>query len=238
MTCNRGKANPNALTRYRLFADSAGRCQNPNCLESLFVDTAGKFVNISQVAHIVAASDGGPRSEPRLSEEAKGSWENLILFCANCHIVIDKAEENYPLKVLLDWKRTHREKVEDAFGLGRLQTRFEAFDRLSQYRAQNRTVFDTYGPTTDHRFDPESGVPTVWRRHVLETILPNNRAMLHLMDRNAHLLTTVEEAVVERFRIHVTDFEQRHLNSYPKNGGQRFPSEVDSLFCELRCLSL
>jgi nucleoside phosphorylase len=113
------------------------------------------------------------------------------------------------------------------------RTRSEAFDSLSRYRVQNKVIFDTYGPMTDHRFDPESGIPKLWRRHVLESILPNNRAMLRLIDNNAHLLTVAENIVVERFRIHVADFEQRHLQRSPHGEGQQFPPEVDLLFSEV-----
>ncbi len=234
MGCTRGKANPSNETRCRLYAGSAGFCQNPSCLGSLFIDTSRGFIHISEIAHIIAASDGGARGDGTLSKAARGSWENLILLCANCHLKVDKAEQDYPIQMLLNWKRTHREKIEQAFGIGPLHTRSDAFDRLSYYRDQNRAIFETYGPLTDSRLDPESEVPALWRRHVLETILPNNRAMLHLLERNTHLLTIDEKRVVQQYRIHVLDFEQRHVHGFSAVVGQRFPLEVDHLFCAMK----
>ena len=60
MGCSRGAATPDAHTQRRLFAASAGYCQNPNCANALFVDAAGKSIHIAEMAHVFSASDGGP----------------------------------------------------------------------------------------------------------------------------------------------------------------------------------
>lgn len=233
MVCSRGRATPTIQTRYRLFAASAGRCQKPDCLQSLFVDTASMSVHFAEAAHILAASDSGPRAQANLSVEERGTWENLILLCANCHTIVDKAEADFPDDVLVQWKAEHSNKIEEAFGIGRLESRSEGFDRLRRYISRNRTIFETYGPMTEQRFNPESDSPPLWRKHVADTILPNNRAMLLLMDRNRHLLTATEEVVVEQFRIHVSDFERRHLHNPPQGGGRQLPPEVKFLFGEV-----
>jgi hypothetical protein len=54
------------------------------------------------------------------------------------------------------------------------------------------------------------------------------------MDRNEHLLSSGEQVVVERFRIHVIDLENRHLNHSQACGGQMYPRDVDMLFSEMR----
>lgn len=233
MACRRGSANPTQTVRYRLFADSAGRCQNPDCLAPLFVDTLSIPVHFAEAAHIIAASDGGARTQTNLSRAERGARDNLILLCANCHTTIDKSENDFPVEMLRRWKCSHLKKIEEAFGIGQLNSRLEAFERLGRYRVQNREIFETYGPMSDHRFNPESESPTLWRKHVRETILPNNRAMLQLMDCNRNLMTQSEEIAVERFRIHVQDFEERHLHDPPRGGGQRFPPEVNHLFREV-----
>ena len=68
--CSRGRANPSANTRIRLFANSAGYCQNPACARALFVETAkGDAVHFAEMAHLFAASNVGPRANTNLSEE-------------------------------------------------------------------------------------------------------------------------------------------------------------------------
>ena len=42
MVCSRGAASPDAHTQRRLFASSAGYCQNPGCANELFLDAAGE----------------------------------------------------------------------------------------------------------------------------------------------------------------------------------------------------
>lgn len=58
MACSRGAAAPDAHTQKRLFAASAGYCQNPGCAQLLFSDEAGKSIHIAEMAHVYAASEG------------------------------------------------------------------------------------------------------------------------------------------------------------------------------------
>ena len=61
----------------RLYAESMGRCMNPNCNEELFV----KNNDIIEKAHIISFSETGDNS-----------FENLIVLCPNCHKKYDKAK--------------------------------------------------------------------------------------------------------------------------------------------------
>ena len=95
--------------------------------------------------------------------------------------------------------------------------------------AENRTIFETYGPLGDDRFNPESEVAVVWRRKVLARILPNNRKLLMIIDANRRHLTPAEEAVLERFRQHVDDLEDRHVGGGTAAEGTRFPAGMNEL---------
>jgi len=81
MVCSRGEATPNAHTKLRLFADSAGYCQNPACNRPLFIDAGDKNIHIAEMAHVFAAADDGPRANPILTNAERGRFENLILLC-------------------------------------------------------------------------------------------------------------------------------------------------------------
>ena len=101
MPCSRGAASPNAHTQRRLFAASAGYCQNPGCSNELFINASGKSIHVAEMAHVFAATDGGPRTNRALSEEERGSFENLVMLCANCHTMVDKAPEAFPDSAML-----------------------------------------------------------------------------------------------------------------------------------------
>jgi len=95
MPCSRGLANPDRHTTLRLFADSGGYCQRPECANPLFVDTGTKSIHVAEMAHIIAASGKGPRADATVTQADKGSYDNLILLCGNCHTTIDKAPADF-----------------------------------------------------------------------------------------------------------------------------------------------
>lgn len=229
--CSKGRVDPSQTTRYQLFAESAGRCQNPQCLTPLFKETAsGRSVHFAEAAHIVAASEGGARASASVSgTSAAAGPENLVLLCANCHTVVDKAESDYPVELLWQWKGEQARMIDSLFGVRQFDARRDARNWLEPLLAANRAVFDKYGPMTEYRFDPESQMPELWRRHVQETILPNNRLILNCLDRNRALLHAHELSVVEEFRIHLIDFESRHTGGSSISGGAQYPAEMNKI---------
>lgn len=225
MSCPRGKASPNAHTKLRLFADSAGYCQNPSCLERLFVDTGEKNIHIAEMAHVFSASDGGPRSDEELTAEQRGAYENLILLCANCHTTIDKAEEDYSDQLILEWKYSHASKIANLFGVATCKNRKDARSMVEPIFQENSTIFEVYGPMGNSRFNPESDLPEIWLTKIKSRILPNNRRILAILDANREHLSTDETSILERYRQHVDDFESKHIGEY-KTGGLQFPAEL------------
>ncbi len=111
MACSRGAASPDTHTQRRLFAASAGYCQNPGCSNELFIDASGKSIHIAEMAHVFAANDGGPRVKPSLDKDERGAFENLVVLCANCHTMVDKAPESFPDTMMMKWKREHSNKL-------------------------------------------------------------------------------------------------------------------------------
>ena len=229
MSCSRGKASPNELTRLRLFANSAGFCQKPDCTRPIFVEAGDKHVHIAEMAHIFAGKDDGPRANATLSEEERGAFENLILLCPACHTTIDKAPEVFNDAVVAEWKRRHSEKVAAIFGVSAYGARAQLRAAVEPILAENHTIFQVYGPHNEYRFNPESESAIVWQRKVRSKILPNNRKLLAIVDANRHLLLPQEQLVVERFRQHVDDLEARHLGADHAASATQFPPEMGSL---------
>ena len=98
------------------------------------------------MAHIIAASGGGPRANTTLVKADKGSYVNLILLCVNCHTTIDKAPVDFPDGTIREWKRKHVERIHSLFGAVEHPDRASARKAIEPALTENRAVFDRYRP--------------------------------------------------------------------------------------------
>jgi hypothetical protein len=83
------------------------RCSNPECRKPTsgpHTDGA-KAVNVGVGSHITAASPGGPRYDPSLTQEQRRSQENGVWLCQNCGKLVDNDESRYTPAVLREWRR-------------------------------------------------------------------------------------------------------------------------------------
>lgn len=229
MASSRGKASPNAHTQRRLFASSAGYCQNPGCSGKLFDEAEGQRFLIAELAHVFAAQDDGPRANAELSEEERGAFENLIVLCANCHTKVDKAPDAFPDSTLQRWKREHEQKLMKLFGVQKFDDRESVRDAVEPLLIENRTVFEMYGPHIEQANNPESGAAEQWKRKVLTIIIPNNRKVLSIVDANRHLLSDNEKITTEKFRQHIDDLEAFHIEEV-RQDSSRFPVEMANIY--------
>jgi hypothetical protein len=223
MACSRGAASPDAHTQRRLFAASAGYCQNPACYLPLFADAAGQRFHVAEMAHICAANDDGPRADADLNAEARGTFDNLILLCANCHTMVDKAPTAFPDNTIQAWKREHANKLQRLFGATQFDSRAAARQAIGAVLSENYNIFKQYGPHIDAAQNPESGAAEQWKRKMLTRILPNSRRMLAILDVNRRLLRDDEKSTLEQFRQHVDDMEAFHIEGL-RQDASRFPS--------------
>lgn len=230
MACSRGRANPDGTVKVRLFASSAGYCQNPECLEPLFHDIGSRAIHFAEIAHIFAAQDDGPRPNPAMTAADRGRFENLILLCANCHTKIDKAPEAYPDTMIRDWKQAHEARIAEVFGIRRFPDRPAARQSVSALLDENKGIFDALNPDLDYRFDPEAEQAAEWSQAMLARIIPNNRKLLLIADANRELLTAEEREAVEQFRRHVDGLVNRHLAVGRRFAGARFPPAFANVF--------
>ncbi len=82
-------------------------CSNPDCGAS----TAGpnsettKTLLLGVAAHITAASPGGARYNPLLTEAQRRHADNGVWLCQNCGKLVDNDENTFPEKLLRSWKR-------------------------------------------------------------------------------------------------------------------------------------
>ena len=229
MTCLRGRANPDQQTKLRLFADSAGFCQHPECQRGLFVEIDKTRLHIAEIAHIFSAADKGPRAKILLTAEERAAYENLILLCPVCHTIVDKAPDEHPDDLMVNWKSNHVARISAVFSVVNYTDRRSVRSAIEPALSENRLIFDEYGPHNKCRFDPESELAQVWRQKVLSRILPNNRKILLILDTNRCQLRDRELTTLEQFRQHIYDLEARHVGESVAVLGRRFPAGMNTI---------
>lgn len=209
-----------------MWSESGGHCQNPDCRVDLLSFVKRK--HIAELAHIIPASDDGPRSEDgtTLTEAERALPENIVLLCPTCHTVVDKAPDEYPPDALHEWKRMSEEARAIAHGTPLFQSRSSARSVIEPLLGANKAVFEEYGPA-DNLFDDSRA--DQWRKQVQATILPNSREILRLLAANRNLLTPEENAIVHKFALHIQQLEDRHTKGDWTPGSVRFPTEMTSI---------
>lgn len=102
------KREPSTSEIKRLFAASGGRCAFPRCTTDL-LPASGAV--LAEVAHINAASAGGPRFDSSQRQEERHGFDNLILLCPTHHALIDSAPNQYGAHALREMKNVHEKEV-------------------------------------------------------------------------------------------------------------------------------
>jgi hypothetical protein len=101
-----------------LFAFSAGHCEFRGCSRSLFLHPITlQGGNFSNIAHIWAFSENGPRPAKNASPEELNDVDNLIVLCRDCHKLVDDRDEEYSVEILREYKRKHEERVRQLVGI-------------------------------------------------------------------------------------------------------------------------
>ncbi|MCW3818643.1 hypothetical protein ONA91_29810 [Micromonospora sp. DR5-3] len=95
---------PTPATVRNLYLKSGNLCALPSC-QNLLLDVQGTF--IGKIAHIEAASPGGPRFNANMSNEERRLESNLILVCANHHEEIDQQSHVWTVRELQRVKAHH-----------------------------------------------------------------------------------------------------------------------------------
>jgi len=216
----------------RLVAASGGSCERPSCPTGFLwhVLADGTAVRLAEVAHIVAASDAGPRGDQTVETSELVAFDNLILLCPTCHTIIDRAPDDHPVALLRQWKSDHETRLREVLSVPSFQDRFGARTELLRLLAQNYSVFNQYGPGSPASAKPETA--QTWLREVREVILPNNARIAVLLEVNAGLLRPNEHRTAAEFETHRRALEARHLGVDVGVAAPRFPADLGELFAD------
>ncbi|MCB8883996.1 hypothetical protein ACELLULO517_27410 [Acidisoma cellulosilytica] len=97
---------------------SALRCANPDCdkLTTGPNTDLNKSTNIGEAAHIYGANAGSARFRIEMSNIERAAISNGIWLCRDCHGLVDKDEQRFPVELLFLWKETHDAKITREIG--------------------------------------------------------------------------------------------------------------------------
>ena len=100
-----------APVRRKIAWRAAYTCSNPDCKRRTLIPEISnqtESIYIGKASHITAASKGGPRYDPSLTQEQRKSAENGIHLCSVCADRIDANGGNdYSSSLLHEWKIIH-----------------------------------------------------------------------------------------------------------------------------------
>lgn len=100
-----------------LVARSGNSCAYPSCGIELVVEARHRDDRpkaVGKVAHIAAASAGGPRFDPEMTPQQRGSASNLIYLCGPHHDAIDSQLALHTREFLVAAKSSHERLVAKA----------------------------------------------------------------------------------------------------------------------------
>lgn len=215
----------------KLWASSGGYCGNPGChCELLPFFESGKITNIEEMAHIIGQKEDGPRGDDELPLNERDEFENIILLCPTCHTMVDKNPELFSKETIIQWKKNHQESIKALFIVPTFNTRKEVYQYLKPLLAENKFIFDTYGPYSRNAEENQMATELEWERQSIQKIIPNNRKIEAVITQNEKLLSEEEYPLYIRFKQHREGFEFNKLSGDVSAVVPRFPDGFEILF--------
>ena len=218
----------------RLIGAGAGHCYRPECSTGFLWHELedGRAIKLAEVAHIVAAGLTGPRSDTSAADEVLAAFDNLILLCPVCHLIVDRAADVYTVEVLQGWKVAHEARVSDLWGIRAYTDRRELSRDVRMLMEESGAIWQTYGPESTAADEYIVDVADAWRREVVARILPNNARIVRLLNANVHLLREDEVRTVARFKMHADALVARHLGGVVNQAAPRYPADMEQLLVD------
>jgi len=194
--------------KRKLYAESMGKCMNPNCQTELFLNNG----DIAEKAHIVPHCD-----------TADNSFENLILLCPNCHTDFDK-NSAFDEEEVKNWKNKRQEELSKIF-----TQKFNTFEKLEEIvkpiLEENKTIYENYYLKENLK---------LWKKFE-EKVLINNQKLRLLFSENKKLFQKHRDedlsnlAVVNQLILHIDEFRDTREDD-EKIRSVLFPTEINSIF--------
>jgi len=130
-----------------LYGLAAARCAFPNCRKEVVLEgtSTDKTKQIGKIAHIVAHSENGPRSDYRHQKEKLDTYENWVLLCPTCHDTVDAHENQYTVAFLRKLKIDHEAWVQDTLNDSMSQISFAELEVAVNGICSQQALIQTEG---------------------------------------------------------------------------------------------
>jgi hypothetical protein len=212
-----------------LWGRAGGKCSNPECRADLTKSLEDEqTIHIGEMAHVIAHSGDGPRGN---GSGGSDDYENLVLLCPNCHTTVDKAPDSFPADRMRDWKAGREAEVEAAGKDIIFANVRELKVQVATILWENYELFKSLGPKSEiAESDPGSDAFSFWEARKLDTLLPNNRRIINIIEQNRALLDLEDLKSFAKFKVHALAYEKQQYGRteyYPT-----FPEEFEKRFSE------
>jgi hypothetical protein len=217
--------------KRKLWASSGGFCGKPDCHADLFpFFESGEITNIEELAHIIGQKEKGPRGDNPLPISERDEFENIILLCPTCHTIVDKNPKLYPDDTVKQWKAKHEESIVNIFQVPKFESREQARKYLKALFAENKTIFDKYGPHSENATNQQMATELMWEKLAIQKILPNNRKIEAVVEQNQSLLEVNEFGSFIEFKLHREGFEYNKISGDVNSTVPTFPNGFEDIF--------
>lgn len=218
-----------------LWSNAAGRCSFTDCNEKLTVEQAAHFSphTLGEMAHIKGKKKGSNRYDETQNDKQRDSYENLILLCPNHHTLIDRQEneEIYVVEVLAKMKLDHEASISRRLESVKISDVDELKDQIAICLAENQQIWLQYGPLSENaRKNPHSDeIYAIWLSERLSTIVPNNRAIVGLLNEYRKLFGRSVQGIISQYLVHAQSYEKWVNDEIPYQAVLRFPIEFENI---------
>ena len=192
----------------KLYAESMGRCMNPDCQAELFRENG----DVIEKAHITP-----------YCKTADNVYENLVVLCPTCHTDFDKNDAFSPEEVKL-WKRIRKEELDKLFG-----KKYATFNELQLQVApilsENKSIYENYYINDQRELWDKFEAKILSNNKKLKTLLENNLQLIQCHPNKSY--SNLE--IVQRLFAHIDEFEKTRGDE-EKFRQVLFPKEINSIF--------
>lgn len=104
----------------------------------------------------------------------------------------------------------------------------EIFKSVQILLAENEQIFKQYGPfSLNAQNNPLSHSVDMWKKKKIETIIPNNRKIVDLFEKNISIFSIEEMCIYTKFKIHAEAFEACQTGLLDAKAAPTFPQEFE-----------
>lgn len=107
---------PTTSTRQLILAASGNQCAFPGCNE-MIVDLEHQVL-VGEIAHIKGEKPEAARYDIKQTPEERCHFSNLVALCRKHHTIVDKSEDRYNVKKLIEMKLGHEARMAKASDRG------------------------------------------------------------------------------------------------------------------------